>query len=150
MKRIVWIVTFIAALAFSNFGKAAEPAKTSGSDPTDTIRGFYRWYVTALIKNQEPIKNRKEMKRFTTERLLREIGKMKQGPEGLEGDYFLDAQDFDDLWAKNITVSNVKVSGSRATVEVHLSGKDEMRRHLKVDLVAEAGTWKVDKVKGLD
>jgi hypothetical protein len=150
MKRIVLIVTLTAALAFSYLGRAAEPANTSGSNPIDTIRGFYRWYVTALIANQEPIKNRKEMKRFATDRLLREIGKMKQGPDGLDGDYFLDAQDFDDLWAKNITVSNVKVSGNGATAEVLLSGKSEMRRRLKVDLVNEGGTWKIDKVKGLD
>jgi hypothetical protein len=26
---------------------------------------------------------------------------MKQGPDALDADYFLDAQDFDDLWAKN-------------------------------------------------
>ena len=148
MKRIALIVTFAAALASTDLGRAAEPASASGSNPADTIRGFYRWYVTALIANQEPLKNRKEMKRFATGRLLGEIGKMKRGPDGLDADYFLDAQDFDDLWAKNISVSDLKIPGGKATAEVLLAGKGEMRRRLKVYLVSDGATWKIDRVQG--
>jgi hypothetical protein len=83
-----------------------------------------------------------------TERLVKEINGMKKGPEGLNGDYFVDAQDFDDLWAKNITVSDVKISGTKATAEVLLAGKPDMRRRLQVSLANDGGAWKVDKVKG--
>jgi hypothetical protein len=88
------------------------------------------------------------MKRFATGRLLREIGKMKQGPDGLDGDYFLDAQDFDDLWAKNISVSDLKITGGNATAEVLLAGKGEMRRRLKVYLVSDRASWKIDRAQG--
>jgi Protein of unknown function (DUF3828) len=88
------------------------------------------------------------MKRYATERLLNEIDKMKKGPDGLDGDYFLDAQDIDNLWARNITVSDVKVSGKNATAEVLLAGKGEMRRRLKVWLVSDGASWKIDKVQG--
>jgi hypothetical protein len=118
------------------------------SNPSESIRGFYRWYVNELIANRNPIDNRKELKRFATERLLKEIDRMKKGPDGLDGDYFVDAQDFDDLWAKNITVSDVKISGTKATAEVLLAGKSDMRRRLHVSLVKEGSVWKVDKVKG--
>ena len=94
------------------------------------------------------MENRKELKRFATERLLKEIDKMKKGPNGLDGDYFVDAQDFDDLWAKNITVSDLKVSGKNASAEVLLAGKGEMRRKLKVNLVNDGAAWKIDKVQG--
>jgi hypothetical protein len=83
-----------------------------------------------------------------TERLLNEIDKMVKGPDGLDGDYFLDAQDFDNLWAKNVTVSNLKVSGKNATAEVLLAGKGEMRRRLKVNLLNDGAAWKIDKVQG--
>ena len=104
--------------------------------------------MTALIAKKQPMENRAEMQRFVTERLLKEIDKMVKGPDGLDGDYFLDAQDWDDLWAKNITVSNLKVSGKNATAEVLLAGKGEMRRRLKVSLVNDGAAWKIDQVQG--
>ena len=145
MKPFISIFAFVLILGFSTAARAAEP---STANPSDAIRGFYRWYVTALIANKQPLENRKEMKRFVTERLLNEIDKMKKGPDGLDGDYFLDAQDFDNLWAKNITVSDLKVSGKNATAEVLLAGKGEMRRRLKVSLTSDGVAWKIDKVQG--
>ena len=118
------------------------------SNPSDSLRSFYRWYVTELVANRNPLENRKELKRFATERLLKEIDRMKKGPDGLDGDYFVDAQDFDALWAKNITVSDVKITGTKATADVLLAGKGDMRRRLQVSLVRGGGIWKVDKAKG--
>jgi len=145
MKPFISVLAFIIAFGFSSATRAAEP---STANPSDAIRGFYRWYVTALIANKQPMENRKEMKRFVTERLLSEIDKMKKGPDGLDGDYFLDAQDFDNLWAKNITVSDLKVTGKNASAEVLLAGKGEMRRKLKVNLVSDGTAWKIDRVQG--
>jgi Protein of unknown function (DUF3828) len=145
MKLLVSVVVLVVALGFSSTTKAAEPSATN---PSDAIRNFYRWYVAELIANHNPMENRKELRRFATERLLKEIDRMKKGPDGLDGDYFVDAQDFDELWAKNITVSDVKVSGTKASAEVLLAGKGDMRRRLQVSLVKDGGIWKVDKVKG--
>jgi hypothetical protein len=145
MKPFISVFALVLVLAFSSAARAAEP---SMANPTDAIRSFYQWYVTELIANRQPMENRKALKRFATERLLNEIGKMKKGPDGLDGDYFVDAQDFDNLWAKNITVSDVEVSGKNATAEVLLAGKGEMRRRLKVSLVNDGATWKIDKVQG--
>jgi hypothetical protein len=76
---------------------------------------------------------------------------MKRGPEGLDGDYFVAAQDFDNQWAKKISVSNVQINDKNATAEVMLKGATaDMNRRLKVNLALEAGTWKVDKVQGRD
>jgi hypothetical protein len=141
MKRIVALLLVAAAFAT---GRAAEPAAT----PEDCIRGFYRWYVTNLVANRDPMKQRKEIRRYATERLLKEIDKMVKGPDGLDGDYFTDAQDFDPLWAKNISISGVKTTGGKSNAHVHLDGAKGMRKKLIVDLVKEEGTWKVDKVHG--
>jgi hypothetical protein len=148
MKQIASLITLLAALAFANPGGAAEPSKASTTTPEESIRSFYSWYVTALVANRDPVKQRPEMKRFATDRLLKEIDKMKKGPEGLNGDYFLDAQDFDEQWAKNISVSNMKIEGSKATAHVLLDGPEGMRKKLVVQLVNDAGTWKIDKVQG--
>jgi hypothetical protein len=141
MKPIVALL-FVAA-AFAT-GRAADPSVT----PEDCIRGFYRWYVTNLVANRDPMKQTKEMRRYATERLLKEIDKMVKGPDGLDGDYFTDAQDFDPLWAKNISISGVKTTGDKSNAHVLLDGAKGMRKKLVIDLVKEEGTWKVDKVHG--
>lgn len=149
MKQIASLLVAIITATLCHFTSAAEPAKSLSSNPTETIRGFYHWYVTELIANRDPMSNRPELKRFATARLLNEIGKMKRGPEGLNGDYFVDAQDFDNQWAKKITVSNVQINDKTATAEVLLKGATaDMNRRLKVNLALENGTWKVDKVQG--
>ena len=149
MKRIASILTLVFTVAVCVPSHAADRAQAPGSNPTDAIRSFYRWYVTELIANRNPMENRKELKRFATQRLLNEIESMKKGPDGLDGDYFVDAQDFDNLWAKNISVSDVRISRANARAEVLLAGKGDMRRRLKVSLVKDGAIWKVDKVKGL-
>lgn len=145
MKHIISVFAFIVVVGISCGIRAAEP---STANPADAIRGFYRWYVTELIANRQPLENRRELKRFATERLLNQIDKMKKSSDGLGSDYFLDAQDFDNLWARNINVSDLKITGKNATAEVRLTGKGEMRRRLKVSLFSDGAAWRIDKVEG--
>lgn len=126
------------------------PAAESTATPEGCTRSFYQWYVTNLVANRDPLKQRKEIRRYATERLLKELSKMKMGPEGLDGDYFTDAQDFDPLWAKNISISDVKTQGDKSNAHVLLNGSEGMRKKLIVYLVKEEGAWKVDKVQGGD
>ena len=143
MKRIVALVS-VTAFTMTGQIRAAESAAT----PEDCIRNFYHWYVTNLVANRDPMKQRSEIRRYATERLLKEIDKIVKGPDGLDGDYFVDAQDFDPLWAKNISISDVKTTGDKSSAHVVLNGSKGMRKKLMVHLVKEAGTWKVDKVQG--
>jgi hypothetical protein len=144
MKRIALLLTVLLAIGIALPASAAETAAT----PEDSIRNFYRWYVTNLVANRDPMKQRTEIRRYATERLLKEVSKMATGPEGLDGDYFTDAQDFDPLWAKNISTSDVRTQGDTSKARVLLDGAKGMRKKLTVQLVKEAGIWKVDKVKG--
>ena len=146
MKRIAALITVAAALLAAGQVQAAESAAT----PEDCIRNFYHWYVTNLVANRDPMKQRKEIRQYATERLLKEIDKMAKGPDGLDGDYFVDAQDFDPLWAKNISISDVKTVSDKSTARVLLNGSKGMQKNLLVHLVREGGTWKVDKVAGRD
>ena len=145
MKRVA-VLSIAAALLAIGQVRAAESAAT----PEDCIRNFYRWYVTNLVASRDPMKQRKEIRQYATERLLREIDKMMKGPDGLDGDYFVDAQDFDPLWAKNISVSAVKTQGDKSSAHVLLNGSQGMKKNLVVQLVKENGAWKVDKVQGRD
>ena len=146
MKRIAAVLSVAAALLAIGQVRAAESAAT----PDDCIRNFYRWYVTNLVANRDPMKQRKEIRQYATERLLREIDKMVKGPDGLDGDYFVDAQDFDPLWAKNISISNLQTHGDKSSAHVLLNGAKGTQKKLLVHLVKEGSTWKVDKVQGRD
>ena len=146
MKRIAALVSVGVALLAIGQVRAAESAAT----PEDCIRNFYRWYVTNLVASRDPMKQRKEIRQYATERLLREVDKMVKGPDGLDGDYFVDAQDFDPLWAKNISISNLQTHGDKSSAHVLLNGAKSMQKKLLVHLVKEGGTWKVDKVQGRD
>ena len=145
MKRVA-VLSIAAALLAIGQVRAAESAATS----EDCIRNFYRWYVTNLVASRDPMKQRKEIRQYATERLLREIDKMVKGPDGLDGDYFVDAQDFDPLWAKNISISNLQTHGDKSSAHVLLNGAKGMQKKLLVHLVKEGSTWKVDKVQGRD
>jgi hypothetical protein len=150
MKRFLALLTLAAAVALNLPSAAAEPAKTSAATPEENIRSFYKWYVTALIADRDPMKQRTEMRRFVTERLLKEIDKKMKSADGVGSDYFLDAQDFDEQWAKKISVSNVDIQGAKASGHVLLDASPEMRKKLVVQLVNDAGAWKIDKVEGQD
>jgi len=145
MKRVAVLSIAAAHLPIGQV-RAAESAATS----EDCIRNFYRWYVTTLVASRDPMQQRKEIRQYATERLLREIDKMVKGPDGLDGDYFVDAQDFDPLWAKNISISNLQTHGDKSSAHVLLNGAKGMQKKLLVHLVKEGGTWKVDKVQGRD
>ena len=124
---------------------AATPPK-----PDAVIREFYKWYVHALNQNKEPLTGeRAVMRKYVTLRLIREIDRMAKGPDGLDGDYFIDAQDWDKDWEKNIAVSNLVVKNTIATATVALKG-EQMNRNLQLTLKQEGGAWKIDRVKGLD
>jgi hypothetical protein len=142
MKRIALLLSLIVLAV-----PMARSAETNAT-PEDCIRNFYRWYVTNLVANRDPMKQRKEIRQYATERLLKEIDKMVKGPDGLDGDYFTDAQDFDPLWAKNISISNVQTKGDKSSAHVLLNGSKGMQKKLVVHLVKEGAAWKVDKVKG--
>lgn len=141
MKRIVLFLIAVPAVLIC----AAHGAPSSDSGPDETIRSFYQWYVGELIANHQPLKERAKMKHFIGGRLSKQIAKMQK--EGLDYDYFTQAQDFDDLWAKNISVSNLQVRGTKATADVVLKGATaDMVRRLKLDLELEGTDWKIDKV----
>jgi hypothetical protein len=140
---VVLVACFATTMAI------AAPHEKLTTAPERVIHEFYQWYVQALLDNKNPLEqDRATLRRYVTTRLIREIDHMRKGPDGLDGDYFVDAQDFDRDWAKNISVSNVEIQGARATATVALKGREAGTRTLRVTLAQEAGAWKVDKVTG--
>lgn len=124
-------------------------APAAGDAPGDDVREFYAWYVNTLNESKDVLgTKRDELRKFVTGRLLREIEGMKKGPDGLNGDYFLDAQDWDSEWGKNVTIDKVTVNDASGTVDVTLTGPKVGVRKLKVTVLKKKLRWKIDRVEG--
>ncbi|HEX8371151.1 MAG TPA: DUF3828 domain-containing protein [Chthoniobacterales bacterium] len=144
MKLLLLVLSFaLAVIAPSNVYSAEE--KKVEATPEVQITKFYAWYVKAVDAGKDPLSdNVSEMQKFVTKELLAKIE--KDSSEGMDADYFLNAQDVDPTWAKGITVKNLKVKENSATADVQLSGKGFGISHLKLSLRLEKGAWKIDKV----
>ncbi|CAN5217610.1 hypothetical protein BH20VER2_BH20VER2_10590 [soil metagenome] len=117
--------------------------------PEQVVRDFYQWYVEAMIAEKDVFEDsRAELQRFLTPRLLKQLDRERKG-DGFSADPFLNAQDFDGAWAKNIKVAKPAIKADRATAEVQMTGP-EMSTKTRVQLLQTGGEWKIDKVEGRD
>src|SRR5207249_10666616 len=74
-------------------------------NPADVVRSFYSWYVHEVTNGSRPLeKQRGQMRRFVTDRLLNRIDTMPKGPSALNADFFLNAQAVDPESGKNLGV----------------------------------------------
>ena len=86
------------------------------------------------------------MKQFITVRCYNENKKAYDNNE-FDADYFISAQDFDEKWATNMKISNVKIKGNKATANVVLDGKGSFDSKLKLKLIKEKSVWKIDVIE---
>jgi hypothetical protein len=154
MKRIFAVVMlFLVAINLSAAGSSVL-AQTS-TTPEETVRRFYELYLQSLNKQEQPLeKQRAELNKFVTQRLMKSYDRASKSDTGINVDFFIEAQDWDDAWEKNISVSKARIQGSRATVTVMLKGgtvgadNKTFDNKLKVGLRKEGGVWKIDTVNG--
>ena len=125
--------------------KSSEPIAAAQKVPTpeEVTRQFYSWYLKAHIPNPKR-SNMATFRKYVTLSCWK-----RATARDIEAVFFIDAQDTDESWANNFTVSPAKIDAQRATLEVDLNGK-EMKRNLNVTLRREGGIWKIDDVKGID
>ena len=117
--------------------------------PAQVIRDFYRWYVAELVADRDPFEaGRADLERYISARWMKEIDTIRNGPDGLDADPFLSAQDFDKEWGNNVNVSEPVIKGEQATAEVELKGTEMGSQKLSVKLMQEKGAWKIDGVEG--
>ena len=152
-KCFVLIVVICSAPVVAQHTTAPSPAARS---PEVVLREFYKWYVHAGTHSIDPFKGKERitLKKYVTERFIREIDRNEKLPEGqgFDADYFLQTQDplptpdsdmKESDWLKSMSVSKVAVKGSTATGIVSFG---EYPR-VKVSLIQEGGVWKINNVK---
>lgn len=142
-NKTIWLGLILTLFLCGNaFGQTETPEQTA--------KDFYKWYLTELNNERYPINRQKSE---ILKRVSKRLGRWLYSPayEEFGADYFLDAQDWDENWAKGITTSKAIIKGNNATVKVSLTAPKGMNkgfgaRSLNVKLVKEGGTWKIDRV----
>lgn len=115
------------------------PVVQVNKDPKTLTLAFYEYYVDGFpnINDEGPT-----FALHLTGRFFREASNAE------DYDPFLDAQDFDNTWKGNVSVSDAVIKGNKATVDVLLNG-ETFKWTRRVSLVKQRGVWKIDGVKGL-
>jgi len=135
----MFVAFLICTLSFGQSG---------GQTPEAVTTAFYKVYLHALNTGKDPIrKDRDAWRPYVTPRLIAVIDKMIASPDGLDADYFIQAQDFEKNWEEFIQVSPAKITDSKAGLTVRLGKGPEAHTPFNVILRKDAAGWKIDDVQ---
>ena len=142
--RLALLICFAFVIAIL-IVESSEPiaAAHKVSTPEEVTRQFYSWYLGAHLPNPKR-SNMATFRKYVTQSFLK-----RATARDVDAILFVAAQDTDESWANNFTVSPATITGQTATVKVDLNGK-EMKHQLQVTLRNAGGAWKIDDVKASD
>ncbi len=138
LKKFVLCLTIAAA---SSIGLYAQSNKT----PEERVKSFYSWYLKSINDEDGPdqTSNKAVMRSHLSARLSKWF--YSKAGQALEADYFIQSQEWSEEWADNIVIGKFTTRGTTAVVNLVL-GSDGWDTPLRISLVKEAGTWKIDRV----
>jgi hypothetical protein len=112
--------------------------------PEDVARGFYSWYLHQLNReNVEPLKQKTTALKYLTPQLYANAPRLIRR---MDADIFICAQDWDQGWEKNFTVSTPQITNSSATETVTLPSGDTDKIQINLTLIKTASGWRINKV----
>jgi hypothetical protein len=123
----------------------ATPAQTQqAATPQDVARGFYSWYLHQLtLENVEPLKQRTTALKYLTPQLYANAPRLIRR---MDADIFICAQDWDNGWEKNFSVSTPQIKNNSATATVTLPSGETDRIKIDLTLIKTASGWRINKV----
>jgi hypothetical protein len=134
------LLLFFACLCATG---SASPQAT----PAAAAEDFYRWYLQQIAAQHDPLHDdRAELQRHVAARLLRELDEKSASEDGLDADYFLQAQDFMEGWANHVAAVGLPSKGKTAAAQVSLGDSAQDLRRLRVTLVNEGGVRRIRRV----
>lgn len=141
---------FSAAILLCSIGLVFHVNAQNASTPEARARSFYAWYLHELNAERNPIANSNGLRKYVTARMAGAIGRALKRENGIDADIFIDGQDFDPLWEKNISSSKATIKGANATVTITLKGGPGFdTKRLRVVLLKEQSIWKINSVNGI-
>jgi hypothetical protein len=121
------------------------PARAQQSaTPEAVTRGFYSWYLHQLsLEKAEPLKQKTTALKYLTPRLYANAPRLIRN---MNADIFICAQDWDQGWEKNFTVSTPQIKNGSATATVTLPSGETDKIQINTTLIKTAAGWRINKV----
>jgi len=121
------------------------PAQTQqAATPQDVARGFYSWYLHQLtLENVEPLKQKTTALKYLTPQLYANAPRLIRR---MDADIFICAQDWDNGWEKNFSVSTPHIKNNSATATITLPSGETDRIKIDLTLIKTASGWRINKV----
>lgn len=114
------------------------------SKPEDVAHDFYSWYLHQLNHdNAEPLKQKTTALKYLTPQLYANAPRLTRN---MDADIFICAQDWNQEWEKNFTVSTPVIKSSSATETVTLPSGDTDKIRINLTLLKTAAGWRINKV----
>ena len=130
----------LLVLAFLSMPARAQQSAT----PEDVTRGFYSWYLHQLSReNGEPLKQKTTALKYLTPQLYANAPRLTRR---MDADIFICAQDWDNGWEKNFSLTTPQIKNSSATTTVTLPSGETDRIRINVTLIKIAAGWRINKV----
>src|SRR5919197_1428121 len=123
------VITSVAVLSM--------PARAQHlATPEEIARGFYSWYLHQLSRdNAEPLKQKTTALKYLTPQLYANAPRLTRR---MDADIFICAQDWDNGWEKNFSVSTPEIKNSSATTTVTLPSGETDKVRINVTLIKTA------------
>ena len=138
--RRPFLLVIIGAVTLLSMSARAQQSPS----PQDVTRGFYSWYLHQLtLENSNPLKQRTAMLKYVTPQLYANAPRLIRR---MDADIFICAQDWDNGWEKNFSVSTPEIKNSNATATVTLPSGETDKIRINVTLLKTASGWRLNKV----
>lgn len=142
MKRLLSLLCVVAG-----FHLCVAMADASAS-AQQTTQSFYSWYLKRLSDDKVPLNdNPQQMQQYVTQSLIKSIDKQAKSEDGLDEDYFIKSQDYDDSWLTHIQVTETATKGASAQENVVLGTTQDNSQVLNVTLSKDKDGWKITGVE---
>ncbi|WP_455923038.1 DUF3828 domain-containing protein [Pseudomonas putida] len=138
MKRLL---SLLCVLAGFHLSIAMADASASAQQ---TTQSFYAWYLKRLSDDKVPLNdNPQQMQQYVADSLIKSIDKQAKSEDGLDEDYFIKSQDYDDTWLTHIQVTETASKGTTAKENVVLGTTQDNSQVLNVSLGKDKDGWKI-------
>ena len=133
-------LVIIGAVAFLSVPARAQQTST----PETVVRGFYAWYLHQLtLENSNPLKQKATMLKYLTPQLYANAPRLIRR---MDADIFICAQDWDNGWEKNFSVSTPQINNNSATTTVTLPSGETDKIRINITLLKTASGWRINKL----
>ena len=149
MKKLAcWIGVLAFAVQSLLAAETPVPTPSPKAGPQAVLAEFYHWYVESLNQRHDPLSDeRAKIGLYVSQKLLQQIDKISNSPDGMDEDYFTKSQDILEDWPTRIAVTEVHMKDSSASAVVTLGATKDSIHRLRLNLVREGTSWKISKVR---